>query len=256
MSGGAAAAIRIENVSHAFDGVEVLRGISAEVGGGEILAIAGPSGCGKSTLLELAAGLTHPDRGRIAIDGEDAAGRRLSATAYMPQRDLLLPWLRAIDNAALGLRLAGRTRREARERARPVFERLGLGGFDGARPDELSGGMRQRVAFARTLLAGSPVLLLDEPLAALDAITRADLQEWLLAALTAERRTALLVTHDVEEALYLGDRVMVLSPRPGRCVLELRSPAGRDQPRPRAVTQPEFIAARERALTALAGERG
>jgi NitT/TauT family transport system ATP-binding protein len=165
----------------------------------------------------------------------------------MPQRDLLLPWLNAIDNAALALRVAGASRAEARERAHPLFAAFGLEGFERARPDELSGGMRQRVAFLRTLLSGKPVLCLDEPFGALDALTRREMQEWLAGALAREPRTVLLVTHDVEEAAVLADRIVVLSPRPGRVVAELAV----DRPHPRAATDPALLAVRERALEAL-----
>jgi NitT/TauT family transport system ATP-binding protein len=218
---------------------------------GEVLGIVGPSGCGKSTLLELIGGLREPRSGSIEVDGEGSAEGRLGLCAYMPQRDLLLPWLAAIDNAALALRNHGAFRTEAREQAHPLFERFGLAGFERSRPAELSGGMRQRIAFLRTLLAGKPVLLLDEPFASLDAITRAEMQEWLAGALAAESRTAILVTHDVEEALYLSDRVGVLSGRPARMVDELAAPAPRALPRLEAVTAPGFLAARGRALEAL-----
>ena len=169
----------------------------------------------------------------------------------MPQRDLLLPWLSAIDNAALALRNRGQGRREARAAAAPLFARFGLGGFESARPQELSSGMRQRVAFLRTLLAAKPVLLLDEPFGALDAITRAEMQEWLAAALESEPRSVVLVTHDVEEALYLCDRVVVLSTRPARVVAELGSPSPRARPRTEAVTAAGFSRDRGRVLRAL-----
>ena len=163
--------------------------------------------------------------------------------SLMPQRDRLLPWLRALDNAALAARLAGASRDEARARAHPLFAAFGLEGFERARPHELSGGMRQRVAFLRTLLAGKPVLCLDEPFASLDALTRREMQEWLAQALAREPRTVLLVTHDVEEAAALADRVLVMSPRPGRVVAELKVPPSR--------TPEEVLAVRERALEAL-----
>ena len=156
----------------------------------------------------------------------------------MPQRDLLLPWRDALGNAALALECQGVPRREARRRAAPLFERFGLAEFERARPAELSGGMRQRVAFLRTLLPGRPVLLLDEPFGALDAITRAEMQEWLADALAAEPRTVVLVTHDVEEALFLADRVAVLSPRPGRVVAELEVASRRGRA---SVTDPELV---------------
>ena len=246
--------LQLRDVSHRFGELETLAGVSLGVGAGETVAIVGPSGCGKTTLLELAAGLAEPSAGTVEVGGRAEPESRLAACAYMPQRDLLFPWLPAIDNAALGPRLAGCSRRRAREVARPLLARLGLGSFEAAYPGELSGGMRQRVAFARTLLSGRGMLLLDEPFASLDAITRADLQEWLLEALALEPRSVLLVTHDVEEALFVADRVVVLSPRPGRPILTESSlwaaGAGRP-PRPAAVTSAPFAAARERALEAL-----
>jgi ABC-type nitrate/sulfonate/bicarbonate transport system ATPase subunit len=247
----AGAAIEIVAVEHSFGALRVLERLDLGVGAGEVVGLVGPSGCGKSTLLELVAGLREPGRGSIGIDGEAAAAARLARCAFMPQRDLLLPWLNAIDNAALAPRNRGASRRAARAAAHPLFERFGLAGFERARPSELSGGMRQRIAFLRTLLAGKPALLLDEPFASLDAITRAEMQEWLAKALAIEARTAVLVTHDVEEALYLCDRVAVLSPRPARVAAELAAPTPRALPRIEAVTDRRFVATRERALIAM-----
>jgi NitT/TauT family transport system ATP-binding protein len=247
----ALAAVEIAGVAHSFGELEVIRTLDLHARPGEVVGIVGPSGCGKSTLLELVSGLRVPTAGTIGVDGHSSPGDRLARCAYMPQRDLLLPWLSAIDNAALALRNRGSSRTEARRRAHPLFERFGLAGFERTRPAELSGGMRQRVAFLRTLLAGKPVLLLDEPFASLDAITRAEMQEWLAEALAAESRTVILVTHDVEEALYLSDRVAVLSPRPTRAVAELTAPAPRARPRLETVTAPAFTSAREQALEAL-----
>ena len=248
---GGGAVVSIEGVAHSFGELRVLAGLDLSVAPREVLGIVGPSGCGKSTLLELVAGLRDPTQGGIAVGGESAAAERLARCAYMPQRDLLLPWLSAIDNAALAPRNRGTGRDAARRQAAPLFERFGLAGFEGARPGELSGGMRQRVAFLRTLMAGKPVLLLDEPFGGLDAITRGEMQEWLAGALAAEPRTVVLVTHDVEEALYLSDRVAVLSARPARGVAQLSSPVPRARPRAPAITSPEFAARRQRALVAL-----
>jgi NitT/TauT family transport system ATP-binding protein len=211
--------------------------VSLTVRRGEIVTVVGPSGCGKTTLLELVCGLQRPDGGTVTAE----------PAALMPQRDLLLPWLSALDNAALALRVAGVPRGEARERARPWLERFGLHGFESARPAELSGGMRQRVSFLRSLLAGKPVLALDEPFAALDAITRAEMQGWLAHTLLDERRTVILVTHDVEEAVLLGDRVVAMSPRPGRIAAELDVPL----PRPRHRSDPAVQGLRTRTLDAL-----
>ena len=232
--------------------VSALEGIDLDVSPGAVVAVVGPSGCGKSTLLELLAGLQEPDDGRVSVGDASAAAERLELCAYMPQRDLLLPWRGALDNATLGLECQGVPRREARRRAARLFEHLDLVRFERALPAELSGGMRQRVAFARTLLSGRTVLLLDEPFAALDSITRAALQEWLAGILAEEPRTVVLVTHDVEEALYLADRVALLSPRPGRVLAELDVDLPRAQPRREAVTRPQFAALKERALEALA----
>jgi ABC-type nitrate/sulfonate/bicarbonate transport system ATPase subunit len=255
-SGVAGAGLSIRGVSQSFGVLRALEDLSLAAAPAEVLGIVGPSGCGKTTLLELVAGLRQPDAGSISIGAAAAAEDRLSLSAYMPQRDLLLPWLNAIDNAALAARVAGASRAEARRRAAPLFERLGLGGFELARPDELSGGMRQRVAFLRTLIAGHPLLLLDEPFASLDAITRAEMQEWLAAVLADDRHTVVLVTHDVEEALYLSDRVAVLTPRPGRVAAELEVPSPRQRDRAAAVTSAEFADLRQRALRALAGGPG
>ena len=236
-------AVRIEHVSRGYrDGrgrsLQALDGVSLEVRAGELLAVVGPSGCGKTTLLELICGLQAPDGGSV----------QAAPAVLMPQRDLLLPWLDALDNAALALRIAGASRAAARERARAMFAELGLDGFEAAAPGELSGGMRQRVAFLRTLLSGKPLLCLDEPFGALDAITRAEMQEWLAGALVREPRTVVLVTHDVEEAALLADALVVLSPRPGRVCARIEI----DTPRPRRRSDAEVIAVRTRALEALA----
>jgi ABC-type nitrate/sulfonate/bicarbonate transport system ATPase subunit len=231
--GGSAREVHLAGVTRTFGGVRALDGVDLDVAAHEIVAVVGPSGCGKTTLLELVCGLQAPDGGTVRGD----------RAVLMPQRDGLLPWLSAIDNAALAPRLAGASRDAARAQAHPLFATFGLDGFERARPHELSGGMRQRVAFLRTLLSGKPVLCLDEPFGALDALTRREMQDWLAQALAHEPRTVLLVTHDVEEAARLAHRVLVMSPRPGRVVTELAVPASR--------TEAEVLEVRERALEAL-----
>jgi ABC-type nitrate/sulfonate/bicarbonate transport system ATPase subunit len=239
--------LSFENVTRRYGGLTALAGIDLSLRRDEITAVVGPSGSGKSTLLELVAGLQDPDEGVVRVNGAMSAAERRRACSYMPQRDLLLPWRDALGNAALALECQGVPRAEARRRAAPLFERFGLAEFERSRPAELSGGMRQRVAFLRTLLPGRPLLLLDEPFGALDAITRADLQEWLAGMLTEEPRTVLLVTHDVEEAVFLADRVIVLSARPGRMVAEFEVRLAR----PRSVTDPDLAQLRGEALEAL-----
>jgi ABC-type nitrate/sulfonate/bicarbonate transport system ATPase subunit len=239
--------VHVSGVSRAYEGrdgaaVTALADISLHADTHELLAVVGPSGCGKTTLLELICDLQRPDRGTIEC----------VPAALMPQQDLLLPWLSALDNAALALRIAHVPRAQARGRASELFAELGLAGFERAHPHELSGGMRQRVAFVRTLLSGKQLLCLDEPFGALDAITRAEMHTWLVGALTREPRSVVLVTHDVEEAVVLADRVAVLSPRPGRVVGEVEVTLGY----PRSRTDPEVVALRERALLALGGGSG
>ncbi len=229
--------VAVEVVSRQFGETLALDGVSLRAARDEVVAVVGPSGCGKTTLLELICGLQRPDSGDV----------RAAPAALMPQRDLLLPWSTALDNAGLALRARGVARAQARAAAAPWLERFGLAGFEQTRPAQLSGGMRQRVSFLRTLLAGKPVLALDEPFAALDAITRSEMQGWLGQVLESEPRTVVLVTHDVEEAVVLADRVIVFSPRPGRVIAEIAI----DLPRPRRRVDPAVVALREQALEAL-----
>jgi ABC-type nitrate/sulfonate/bicarbonate transport system ATPase subunit len=235
--------ISLDGVERLLGGKPVLDGVELEIGPHERLGIVGRSGAGKSTLLSLVAGLDEPDRGVVFVRGETAAPDRLARCALMPQRDCLLPWRTALDNACLALENAGVSRGDARRQAAPLFARFGLEGSEHLRPAGLSAGMRQRVAFVRTLLARKDVLLLDEPFGALDAITRGELQEWLAQALAGEPQTVLLVTHDIEEALLLCDRVAVLSQ--GRITAVFEVDVERD------VTDPAFVDLRKQALEAI-----
>lgn len=217
MTGGA---LELRGLRKAFGERLVLDGVSLEVAAGEVVALVGPSGSGKSTLLSLLTGGLRPDAGEIRYDGAPVAGRE-RPFAFMPQRDVLLPWRRVIDNAGLGLEVAGLPRRAAREKASALLGPFGLQGSERLYPRQLSGGMRQRVAFLRTVVQGRPVLLLDEPFGALDAITRDDLQRWLLDIWEESRWSVLLITHDIREAIRLADRVLVLAASRGRIAGEV-----------------------------------
>ncbi|MGD0923647.1 MAG: ABC transporter ATP-binding protein [Streptosporangiaceae bacterium] len=243
--------LRLSGVARVFGQVVAVSGVDLEVPLHSRLSIVGPSGCGKSTLLGLISGLDEPSEGTIDVLGATSSAERLRRCAWMPQRDLLLPWRDVLGNAALALENQGVRRRAARQRVGHLVERFGLAGFEEKLPYQLSGGMRQRVSFLRTLVAGKEVLLLDEPFGALDSITRADLQEWLRTALDAEPRTTVLVTHDVEEALLIGERVVVMSARPGRirAQFEVHLPAAGS--RRELIRHPEFAELRDEILSLL-----
>jgi ABC-type nitrate/sulfonate/bicarbonate transport system ATPase subunit len=229
--------------------IEVLRSVSFDVSDGEWLTCIGPSGCGKTTLLRVIAGLLEPDAGTVSLAG--TPGFRLGRSAYLPQEDTLLPWRSALDNALLPAEIDGRPRSDARREALALFRRFGLDGFEHSFPAQLSGGMRQRVELARTFLSQRNVLLLDEPLGALDPLTRATLQDWLIEVWTELRRTIVLVTHDVEEALLLSDRLLLFTPRPA-AVREQVSLVGLGRPRRRSDSH--VVAERTRLLGLLAPE--
>jgi NitT/TauT family transport system ATP-binding protein len=250
---GAAVDVRLRAVTRRFGETLALDEFDLHVEAASRLAVLGPSGCGKSTLLNLVCGLDEPDSGTVSVGAAATAPGRLRQCAWMPQRDLLLPWRTALDNACVPLENSGLRRREARRQVRGLFERFGLAGFEDQRPAALSGGMRQRVSFLRTLVADKAVLLLDEPFGALDSITRADAQSWLRATLDAEPRTVVVVTHDVDEALLLGHEVVVMSRRPGRVVGRVRAglPATAAATRRELVASPEFVQLRDDLLSLL-----
>ncbi len=242
-------AINVHELTHRFGAQPVLDSLSFEVELGSFVSVVGPSGCGKSTVLKILAGLVIPDAGSVSVEGESAIGR-VGQTAYMPQRDNLLPWKRVLDNATLGAVIRGRSKAAADDEARALLDRFGLAGYERAWPAQLSGGMRQRLALLRTFLVGRDVLLLDEPFSALDAITRRNLRRWFESVWLADHRTVLLITHDVDEALLLSDRVVVFSGRPARVldVIDL------DFRRPRSAEleqRPEYLGARARVLASL-----
>jgi len=249
--------IRVESLDKSFnvDGYRqlVLDDIQLTVGEGEFVSIIGPSGCGKSTLLNIVAGLDSPDSGTVTVGGDQGVSA-LGRVGYMQQKDLLLPWRTVLDNAILGLELHGVPRRQARTRALELTEFFGLKGFENQYPYALSGGMKQRAAFLRTMLMDQEIVLLDEPFGALDALTRVQMQEWLLELWDSLRKTIVLITHDMDEAILLSDRVYVLTQRPGRVTLVLDV----DLPRPRSyeqVTEPQFARLKSRLLEPLREKR-
>lgn len=221
------ASLHFDSVSLTYEGsdrsVRALERLDLSVAAGEPIAIIGPSGCGKSTTLLLAAGLLAPTSGSVRIDGAPVAGVRLQ-TALILQEHGLLPWKTVEDNAGLGLVVRGRSVGQAREASRAALERVGLGDFARAYPGELSGGMRQRLGLARAVALDADLLLMDEPLSALDALTREDLQDVLLDLWRRRGHTQVLVTHSIEEAVFLGRRVVVMSPRPGRVAALVDNP--------------------------------
>ncbi len=235
------------------DGRELLalQHVNLHVNKGEFVCLIGPSGSGKSTLLDIISGLFAETHGMVAIDGRQLApAQRPGATSYMRQRDLLMPWRTALENAALALEVHGVPLNEARKRAAERFEEFGLAGFEDRYPSQLSGGMRQRVAFLRTVLADRDLLMLDEPFGALDALNRATLQQWLVRLWEHEGQGVLMVTHDVDEAVFLADRVIVLSARPGTIIHEEEISLPRPRTRP-MITSPAFLAHRAVLMDAL-----
>lgn len=211
--------LHIEGLSAAFDGQPILSDVSFDVEEGAFVSILGPSGCGKSTILNILAGVVTPQSGNITVDGQPLRqpGEHF---AYMPQEDLLLPWKTIMDNVCL-YGTIHKQKAQAREKAQALFPVFGLQGYEQAYPDELSGGMRQRAAFLRTALCHADILLLDEPFGALDVITRSDMQDWLATMRSQLGKTTLLVTHDIDEAIYLSDKILILNGRPASIKQEI-----------------------------------
>lgn len=207
--------LNVDNARKSFGAKLVLDRVSLTVAAGEIVALVGPSGSGKSTLLSLLTGAAQPDKGTIRFAGQEVTQRNNRPFAFMPQRDALLPWRQISDNAGIGLEVAGMPRSQSRERVAELLTDFGLAGTERLYPSQLSGGMRQRVSFLRTVVQQKPVLLLDEPFGALDAITRNELQSWLLQMWEQHSWSILFITHDVREAVRLADRVLVMTAQPG-----------------------------------------
>lgn len=239
---GKIAPLVVEHLSKSYDAdgriVPVIGDLSLTLAEGEIVAVVGPSGCGKTTMLNTLCGLIAPDAGRISWYGRASNGHPQNV-GYMLQKDLLLPWRSALRNVMLGLEIRGVSLSDAEERSHVMLDQLGLHGFDEHYPSTLSGGMRQRVALARTLVNEPQVLLLDEPFAALDFQTKLLIESDTARLVRQSRRSVLLITHDIEEAVSLADRVIVLSKRPTRVKAEYRIALGTDRT--------DMIAARESA---------
>ena len=208
----------IEQLTKSFDGAEVLKELSLHIQEDEFVAVLGPSGSGKSTLFHLIGGLYEPDEGTIALGGDKINGQK-GSVSYMPQSPSLLPWRSILDNVLLGAELAGHKDKEA---ALQMMDKAGLSGYERAYPHQLSGGMKQRAAFIRSLLSPQLLILLDEPFSALDEFTRSEMQKWLLDIWQSNKRSILFVTHNIEEALFLADRILVLSEKPARVVAEFQ----------------------------------
>jgi ABC-type nitrate/sulfonate/bicarbonate transport system ATPase subunit len=232
-----------------------VRNIDLSIAPGEFVTLIGPSGCGKSTLFNMIAGLLPPDPdGSILLEGRPQIdGALLGKISFMPQRDLLFPWRTVLDNATIALEVEGVPRKAARQKAEALFPEFGLQGFEKHYPHQLSGGMRQRVALMRTFLFERDLILLDEPFGALDALTRSMMQRWLLDIWARHRRTVLFITHDIDEAIFLGDKVVVMTSRPGtiRCQETISLARPRDAS---ILTDPEFMQIKRKLLAVVEEE--
>lgn len=239
----------VKNIKKDFGPLKTIKDISIGLNEGEFVAILGPSGCGKSTLFNIVAGLTRPDTGEVLINGKDVTGRT-GLVSYMHQKDLLLPWKNILDNVSIPLVLKGTSWQEARKKAEGYFETFGLKGFERHYPRQLSGGMRQRAALLRTYLFSNDIMLLDEPFGGLDAITRRKMHLWLMHIVKTYRPSVLFITHDIDEALFLSDKVYVLSERPSfvKAELKINIPGKRNE---KTILTPEYARLKEKILDAL-----
>lgn len=233
--------IEVKGISKSLDQIHTLDQVSLQVQAGEFVLIIGPSGCGKSTLFNIIAGLIKPDQGTVLIDDHDWTGKT-GRISYMQQKDLLLPSRNILDNVSIPLLLKGMSKKEARQQAASCLEDFGLKGFATYYPRQLSGGMRQRAALLRTYLQASDILLLDEPFAALDAINRRNMQLWLKELCNRYHSSVLFITHDIEEALLLADRIYLFSARPARIRLEIDMNTGNRSPEAMVGIKAQIIA--------------
>jgi ABC-type nitrate/sulfonate/bicarbonate transport system ATPase subunit len=241
--------IKAEKIKKSFGDLYTLADISITLEKNQFVTIIGPSGCGKSTLFDIIAGLEKPDSGFIEIDGKDFTGKT-GRVSYMHQKDLLFPWYPILKNVCLPLLVKGKSPKEARETAMPYFQTFGLDGFEKKYPAQLSGGMRQRAALLRTFLFADDIMLLDEPFGSLDSITRHKMQMWLLEILENIRASILFITHDIDEAVFLSDRIYLLSKRPAvvKKIFDVKISRPRDN---RTFVSPEFIKIKEEIMNCL-----
>ncbi|MCY6372000.1 ABC transporter ATP-binding protein [Clostridium ganghwense] len=241
--------LRVENIKKDFKNTSVIDDVSFYVKENEFVSILGPSGSGKSTIFNIISGLLKPDSGKIEVNGENYTGK-VGHVSYMYQKDLLLPWKKIIDNTAMPLILKGEKKEAARKKAAKYFKNFGLEGFEEKYPHQLSGGMRQRAALLRTYMFSKDIMLLDEPFGALDAITRSKMHFWLLDVIKNLNSTVLFITHDIEEAIFLSDRIYILSDKPAKIKdeieVKLENRNNKD-----VVTSKEFNDIKRRILNAL-----
>lgn len=238
--------LQFHNVSFHYDEKPIINELNASIQDKEFVSIIGPSGCGKSTLFRLITGLEEASTGQIEL----TETKKSHSVGYMPQKDMLLPWRTIIENAALPLECQGVQKKEAQVKAKELLHKFGLQGYEKKYPKDLSGGMRQRVSFIRTLLTGGEILLLDEPFSALDALTKASLQEWLFEQWKEWEKTILFITHDVEEALFLSNRILVVENQPIATLTERIVPLDRNRTR-KDLYKPEVLALKEEILSML-----
>lgn len=244
-------ALMIEGLSKSFSSIEVIRNLNLSVQTGEFVSILGPSGSGKSTLFHLIGGLISPDKGKICIEDQVVNGQR-GSISYMPQQPSLLPWRTVLENVLLGQELSGQ---KDYKMAKEMINKAGLAEFEQAYPHELSGGMKQRVAFIRALLSPQSVICLDEPFSALDEFTRLEMQKWLLSMWEGNQRTVLFVTHNIEEALFLSDRIVVLSEKPANIIAEFEIPFSRPRDE-KILLSEEFLQWKKKIFYSLKEQEG
>mgnify|MGYP001071503901 CR=1 FL=1 len=241
--------IQVTNITKSFGQLHTLDGISLSLDENQFVSILGPSGCGKSTLFNIIAGLLNPDEGSVIIDGENYTNKT-GKVSYMHQKDLLLPWKNVLENVTVPLILKGKGKEKAKKKALKYFHSFGLEGFEKSYPNQLSGGMRQRASLLRTYLFSEDIMLLDEPFGGLDAITKGKMQYWLLEVFRALKASILFITHDIDEAIFLSDKIYVLSERPASVKEKFKV----NIPRPRKediFTNSEFIKIKKEILSLL-----